>query len=50
MFVKNINTIQGMDGTDPVLNSRSSFQAQMLPLKNFKWAFPAIAAVIEEFF
>lgn len=41
---KNI-TIQGMDGTDPVLNSRSSFQlGANVTLKNFKWAFPAIAA------
>ena len=36
-----------MDGTDPVLNSRSSFQlGANVTLKNFKWAFPAIAAIL----
>lgn len=41
---KNI-TIQGMDGTDPILNSRSSFQlGANVTLKNFKWAFPAVTA------
>ena len=40
---KNI-TIEGMEGTDATLNSRTSFQLEAdVVLKNFAWSFPGVA-------